>query len=390
VILESAGGVVGAPCSAYIRAHAGGWARGPTPSRPRGIEATLPWIVHRSCGFARALGIFASLIIGSAAVPAFAQSQASEPTPEQLRLAAEAFDLGRQSYKDGRFAEAAEQFERADGSAPSATALELALRSRDKAGDLDRAGTLAVLALALYPNDEDIAKIAPDVLERARSDLFELAVTCSEPCEIADGSKVVHGSAATKRTLFLAPGTHNLRAGFDEGRTESKSVEATAGASGTVDFSNEAEPKPEPAVAPVPPPPPEKGPDEDTGAKKSHGLPPVVFWAAAGATVVAGGVTIWSGIDTVNNPGADKVKAECAQGDENCALYKQGRSSQTRTNVLLGVTGVLAVGTAVLGAVAIDWHSSAAPASEGGAAKTHVTPLFGWSQGPSIGARGTF
>lgn len=329
-----------------------------------------------------------------AGVPALAQADVSEPTPEQVRLAAEAFDLGRQSYKDGRFAEAAEQFERADASAPSATALELALRSRDKAGDLDRAGTLAALALARYPNDEDIAKVAPEVLERARAELFELSVTCGEPCELADGNKLVHGAAATTRTLFLAPGTHDLRAGFGGGRTEAKDVEATAGASGSVDFGVAVENKAEPEEAPEPaPPPPASSSDVDQSAKHGHGLPPVVFWAAAGATVVAGGVTIWSGIDTVNNPGADKVKAQCAAGDRSCPLYEQGRSAQTRTNVLLGVTGALAVGTAVLAAVGIDWGGShaAAPAAEDEArAKLDVTPYFAWAAGPALGARGSF
>ena len=369
-----------------------GAARTVKRSRRRGIEATLPWIVHRSCSIGRVLGISASLLVLSASVPALAQTESSDPTPEQVRLAAEAFDLGRQSYKDGHFAEAAEQFERADASAPSATALELALRSRDKAGDLDRAGTLAVLALALYPNDENIAKIAPDVIERARADLFELSVTCGQPCEIADGNKLVHGTAATKRTLFLAPGTHSLRAGFDGGRTESKDVDATAGASGSLDFGGETEKAAEPEAKPEPAPPPEPAPnpDADKGAKHRHGLPPFVFWAAAGATVVAGGITTWSGIDTVNNPGADKVKAECAAGDQNCSLYKQGRSEQARTNVLLGVTGALAVGTVVLAAIGIDWGSGSAPAQDEGEARLDVKPYFDWAAGPALGARGTF
>lgn len=379
-----------------MRAHACGCvhALGVKPSRPRGIGATLSRIVHRSCSTKRVLGIAASLLVLGASLPALAQTDVSEPTPEQVRLAAEAFDLGRQSYKDGRFAEAAEQFERADASAPSATALELALRSRDKAGDLDRAGTLAVLALALYPNDDNIAKIAPEVIERARADLFEVSVTCGQPCEIADGNKLVHGRAATTRTLFLVPGAHNLRAGFAGGRSEAKDVDATAGAASNVDFATAVEKSAEPdeAPEPAPPPAPPPNPDADQKVKQGHGLPPVVFWAAAGATVVAGGVTIWSGIDTVNNPGADKVKAQCAAGDQNCSLYKQGRSAQTRTNVLLGVTGVLAIGTTVLAAVGIDWgsHSSAPPAEDTGEARLDVTPYFDWAAGPALGARGTF
>lgn len=345
-------------------------------------------IVYRTCGSRRAVGLLAVLLLGSIASPAAAQDNASAPTPAQVKAAAEAFDLGRQSYKDGRYTEAAEQFERADSNAPSSTALELAIRSRDKAGDLDRAGTLAALALSLYPDDENIAKIAPDVVSRAAAAAFELTVTCSEPCEIADGQQTVHGNAARQRTLFLAPGTHSLRAGYASGKTESKSVDAVAGGSGSLDFGA---PKEEVEAPPAPPPEPkEEPPPPAEEEKKSSGLPPTVVWIGAGATAVAGGVTIWSGLDTVNNPGADKVKAECAKGDTNCALYKEGRSKQTRTNVLLGVTGGLALATGLIAAVAVDWGPPSLPGVDSAKHKARVRPYFSWQNGPSIGARGSF
>jgi hypothetical protein len=359
----------------------------PKRSHRSGIGVILLRIVRRSYGIQRAVGILATLLACSAASPAAAQSGA-EPTPEQVRAAAEAFDLGRQSYKDGRYTEAAEQFERADASAPSATALELAIRARDKAGDLDRAGTLASLALTLYPNDENIGKIAPDVITRAGSELYELSVTCKEPCEITDGTKVVHGRAATTRTLFLAAGSHHLRASFGGGRTESKTVEALPASSGSVDFAPPSDEVPEPSDEPAAEPAPDVPPAE-AEPEKSAGLPPLLFWVGAGATVAAGGVTIWSGLDTVNNPGADRVKAECKAGDENCALYKEGRSKQARTNILIGVTGVFAVATGVLAAV-VDWGSPNSPAADQGKARPRVTPWLAWSHGPAVGARGRF
>jgi len=346
-------------------------------------------IVHRTCGFQRAVGLLAVLLLGGIASPAAAQDNASAPTPAQVRAAAEAFDLGRQSYKDGRYAEAAEQFERADSNAPSSTALELAIRSRDKAGDLDRAGTLGALALSLYPDDENIAKIAPDVVSRAGAAAFELTVTCAEPCEIADGQQIVHGNAARQRTLFLSPGTHSLRAGYAGGKTESKSVDAVAGGSGSLDFGGPKVEAETPAEAP-PPEPKEEPPPPAEEEPKSKGLPPTVVWIGAGATAVAGGVTIWSGLDTVNNPGADKVKAECPKADTSCALYKEGRSKQARTNILLGVTGGLAVATGVIAAIAVDWGPPSLPGVDSARHKSRVRPYFSWQNGPSIGARGSF
>lgn len=348
--------------------------------------------MHRSYGNHRAVGILVALLMGSVAIPAAAQSDVPEPTPEQVRLAAEAFDLGRQAYKDGRFTEAAEQFERADASAPSAAALALAIRSRDKSGDLDRAGTLASLALTRYPDDEDIAQIAPDVIARAGAALYELTVTCSEPCDLTDGTKVVHGRRATRRTLFLTAGTHELRAGFDGDRTASHSVDALEGASGSVDFAPPSPAVEQPVETPPPPAPepPAAKPEADEGVRKRHGLPPIVFWAGAGATAVAGGLTLWSGVDTVNNPGVAKVKALCAAGDEDCKYYKEGRSKQTRTNILLGVTGVLGVATGVVAAIAIDWGPRPAPNVDEGKRNVHFSPYFAWSNGPSVGARGSF
>lgn len=348
-------------------------------------------IVYRPYGSVHAVGLLTLLLLGSVAGPAAAQEDAPAPTPAQVRVAAEAFDLGRQSYKDGRYTEAAEQFERADSNAPSSTALELAIRARDKAGDLDRAGTLAALALRLYPDDENIAKIAPDVVSRAGASTFELTVTCAEPCEIADGQQIVHGNAARQRTVFLSPGTHQLRAGFAGGKTESKSIDAAAGGSGTLDFSGSKAEAEVPQAAP-PPEPKDEPPPAPEEEPKSKGLPPTVVWIGAGATAVAGGVTIWSGVDTVNNPGADKVKAECPKNDTNCALYKEGRSKQMRTNILLGVTGGLAVATGLIAALAVDWGPPSLPGVDSGKRNVRVRPYFSWSltNGPMVGARGSF
>lgn len=321
-----------------------------------------------------------------------AYAQGAEPTPAELKAAAEAFDRGREAYKDDKFAEAAEQFERADASAPSATALGLAIKARDKAGDLDRAGTLAALALERYPDDPEIQKIAPEVLTRAGATTYELNISCAEACELADGTKIVHGAASKQRKVFLSEGSHALRAGFPDGRTQSKSVEATAGGSGQLSFEG---PEPEAAEAPeVPEPQPEAAPPPEPPEeepKKSGGLSPVVFFAGLGATAVAGGISVWSGLDTVNNPGADRVKAECVQNDENCSLYKDGRARQMRTNILLGVTATLGVATGVL-AVLVDWNGGKEATTEEAKAKRgfRLEPWVAVGDGAAVGARGSF
>ena len=140
--------------------------------------------------------------------------RASEPTPAQVRTAAEAFDRGREAYKTEDYVEAAEQFESADANAPSPAALELAIRARDKAGQLDRAATLAALALARHPDDPNIQKIAPSIVERAKAELYRLDLKCDEACDVTVAGKITPGRRATDRTVFLISGTYAVRAGW--------------------------------------------------------------------------------------------------------------------------------------------------------------------------------
>lgn len=336
-----------------------------------------------------------AVILHSAAL-AHAVEEASEPTPAQVRSAAEAFDRGREAYKAEEFVEAAEQFESADANAPSAAALELAIRARDKAGQLDRAATLAALALARHPEDPSIQKIAPGIVQRAKAELYELDSKCDDPCDLTVGGKIAPGRRATEHTLFLGPGKYVVRAGWSGDRSASKSIEAARGASGTLEFQT---PMASPEAAPKSPvdPGPSVNPPSDAGTShRGSGLPTPVFWVGLGLTAVMGGVSIWSGIDTQNNPGQGKVRDACQARREDCqTLYQQGLDNQHRTNLLLGVTAGLGVATAVIGAFFTDFGSSKAPAGEPRQAHAAhkalaLEPWFSIGSGASVGALGRF
>lgn len=291
---------------------------------------------------------------------ALAQEAPAEPTPAQVRTAAEAFDKGREAYKAEDYVEAAEEFEKADNNAPSAAALELAIRSRDKAGELDRAATLMSLALKRHPDDQNLLKLAGDLSKRANATLFELRAVCDTPCDLTVGGKIVHGTPDTERLLYVQPGALTVRAGWADNRSDSKQIQAEAGGKGELSFATPPTPagktmanEPVEPVSPAPAAPPAQ---RDDGAdKKWSGWSPTIFFVGAGLTVVLGGITVWSGIDTVNNPGADKVKKECGDQGESCALYQQGLSKQRRTNVLIGVSAGVGVATILIGVLATDW-----------------------------------
>ncbi|MEI9950988.1 MAG: hypothetical protein WDO74_18925 [Pseudomonadota bacterium] len=134
-----------------------------------------------------------------------------------------------------------------------------------------------------------------------------------------------------------------------------------------------------PVVAPVSTQP-EKPPEEDAQAKSGK-LPPTAFWVGVGLTAALGGATLWSGIDTQNNPGPDRVREACKAGSPDCdSLYNEGLDKQHRTNILLGVTAGLGVATAVVGVFFTDWGGSKKSAAAG-ADKTRPQRL----QHPAVG-----
>src|SRR5690606_27132068 len=114
------------------------------------------------------------------------------------------------------------------------------------------------------------------------------------------------------------------------------------------------------------------------------GLPPLVFIGGAVVTAALGGVTIWSGVDTVNDPGADAVRTACAGRGTGCALYQDGLAKETRTNVLIGATA--GAGALTLAALFLtDWGGGAPEQGR------RVVPIAAVTdRGATIGAEGRF
>jgi hypothetical protein len=113
-----------------------------------------------------------------------------------------------------------------------------------------------------------------------------------------------------------------------------------------------------------------------------------------GLTAVAVGVTVWSGIDALNNPGQSAVKRDCASLREACPEYQQGIDAQRRTNVLLAVTGTIGVATAVIGLFFTDWqrseHAPGGAAAAAERARLRIEPSVTLGSLTGAALKGTF
>ncbi len=300
----------------------------------------------------------------------------SPPDPEAVKKAAAAFDDGSRAYKAGQFELAASFFEAADAAVPSARALRMAIRARDEAGQPARASTLAELALARYRDDATTASFAHKTVTAHKATLHRLTIQCTSPCVLALGARSVPGQAAKRRVIWVSPGDTSIGASFaDGGGADQQVITARAGGANTLTFlprvGTEPPPPPKPPTQPSPSPtepqspapsqpaarPPPRGDVGEDSDGPSFIEHPAVFVVSLLATAGVGGVLIWSGIDTLANPGVDTVREVCAGQGPACPEYQQGLDSQLRTNILIGATAGLGLLTGILGIFVTDWGS---------------------------------
>lgn len=311
-----------------------------------------------------------------------AQAQ-DDVTAKDREAAAEAYDRGADAYLEGNYAAAAHWFERAYRMAPSSVALIQAIRAHERAnGDPMRIANLALRLKDKFPDDKRAQKFAAPLLRDAQGKYLRVQVNCDKPCEVeSDGGLVGH-------TVFFADPEkqHSVVADFETGRRTSE-VRGGAGMMRTLSFE-----------APPPPPKPRVAP---TGRKKS--IPGWAFYSLAGATLAAGGMTLWSGLDA--KKGVDAYEAAVGVGlspglggeQEAQNLLANGQKKERRTNILLGVSGGLALSTIVV-AIFTDFKGEwtkqeEAPKGEGAPAVSRrvIRPTLAvGSQSGTVGVEGTF
>ena len=181
------------------------------------------------------------------------------------------------------------------------------------------------------------AAIVKETLAEAGPKLFKLTVPCDPECGVASDGRVVSLEDAKK--LFVLPPARAARHRRELDRRSHQAArhqgEGRPGARAELRRAAHAVVRTRTTSAARPRRP------EANRPRTSRSAPPSSS-RCLGLTAVSGGILIWSGIDTINNPGADAVRQRLRRARARRARStRHGRRAQTRTNVLIGVTSGL-------------------------------------------------
>jgi hypothetical protein len=290
---------------------------------------------------ARAPAVYGAALLAVVASLAFAPRAAGQTTAapatsaEDRRQAAKDFADGDHAFKEGDFRQAAESYERAYHRVPHHSALWNAARAWHRAGELARAANLYARFLREAPPSSRDRNSAQRAVNDLSNRLARLEIHATDVATLKIDGEPVEGTS-----IFVTPGAHVV-----EGRTrDDRPVrEAQTVEPGDVVSIVLAPPAP---GAPKPVEPPPAAPPLEHA---SHGWSPVIVYFGGALTLALAGITVWSGIDTLQQKDAfDRTPSQ-----NNLDV---GRQKEARTNVLIGATSGVAALTAVTAFVLVDWR----------------------------------
>lgn len=267
------------------------------------------------------------------------------------------FEAGTAAFEKNDFKGAAAEFEaalaqRAHPVIRFNLAISLARLGHPKA---------AIEQLQQVQTDAEADKELKARAERERKDaeraLSRVIVRLTDPARERvelDGAPLELGAPGE---LALDPGTHHVRIISGASIVMDQDVDLSPGERVELRVGERSR-RIDVVVVPDAPPPKEAAPPPQQARPASNSarpLQPVWFIAGAGATVVLGGLTIWSGLDTqsaYSDYERDLPRLSQAQADERVS---NGHSRELRTNLLLAGSLVCAAGTAALGIWFVDF-----------------------------------
>jgi hypothetical protein len=269
------------------------------------------------------------------ATVASGSARADESTDQAARL----FRAGTESYSHHDYREAARQFESAYHIAPRGAAIYDAGLAWEQAGELPRAADDFASAIGNGDTSSQQRSDATARLKALEARLARLVVTGP-----ADAHVTVDDGSASPLPLgaHLAPGTHALFVKYAGGQTESRDIDARAGAEVVVRLTAPAAAE-STDQSPSPSPPREAAPPSaDNGASTRRTL----AWLSLSGAGLAAVLGVYFYVQGSN--ALDKLGPNPADNDANRSLRNQALTDRTVTQVLAGVTVALAATWAVL------------------------------------------
>jgi hypothetical protein len=308
------------------------------------------------------------LVLLAASALVFLGADAARGDPASSTPGLEArqhFNLGTEAFRRGDFLTAGQEFDRAYATAPHPDALWNAAQAWERSQELARAANRYALFLEFAPPSAPDRDRATAALARLAPRLGRLEIHASASAPVPDGTApilTIDGEPARLGSDFVYPGAHEvvLR---DGKATQRRGIGVDAGMVESIAFLDDAT-EPAPAAPLGIHAPSVYAPEirEPVPAHEDSGLPRWVVVAGGASTLVALGFTVWSGIDTLS-------EKSIFVANPTAPTLAEGRSSEVRTNVLLGLTvglGVATIGSAFF----VHWRPRASPVSVGFGAGT--------------------
>jgi tetratricopeptide (TPR) repeat protein len=263
------------------------------------------------------------------------------------------FDAGIDAYQAKKYAEAAEHFQKAYELRPHPIVLfNLALAQVKLELYVEAvAGFDKAIADPETPKDM-LAKIKQEKTAAERK-VSTIEVDAGSSAEIFVDEKLVTERPAR---VQVNPGDHKLRAVESGKEITNRSIHVAEGERLSVSVARTREVVIDGPAAP-------KAHKKARPARK--GLSPTWFYVSAGVTVVLGGLTTWSALDTKRAYDDYKNDLPKLSQSEVDKRVDDGHGKELRTNMLLGGTAVAAAGTVVLGLFGVDWGGQDADSDAG-------------------------
>ncbi|NUO53296.1 MAG: tetratricopeptide repeat protein [Polyangiaceae bacterium] len=268
----------------------------------------------------------------------------AEPTSAQLQQASEHFQRGKRAFDAGRYADAAEAFERAYQTVPDAGTAFNAAVAWENAPELARAGDAYVLALEGGGLDASRAADATRALEAIEKQLPRVTLRTSSPARVT----LAYRTGDAPLVVHPKPGTYEAVVEFPNGTRQTREIEVAR-----MPLVIHVD-----APAAVPPPRartvarPEEG-SEDVGLASR-----VIGFVSLGVGASLGGAAIGLGTKAL-----DARDAFDASGRTDADARDEAVTLRTVTNVAWGLAGAFTITGVVL--VATSYTQDDVPTTAG-------------------------